>query len=408
METQLLSACFKSRDSYDLILNFINVKSYSREFNIIIAAVGDYYARDGNAKQVNRELFLAQLAETVSNNKHLERFTSLVDEAFMHDTSVENVNDLVLKAKLHEVGEKLAVALVNKENTKELVEEYQRLSVMTHLDELTGLGTEILTVDDIDDVLSRDLTRQGLYRFYPLAVNERLEGGVRGGHHIVTFARPEMGKTAFNITVACGFARQGAPGIYFINEDRVEDLYIRCISNLTGLSRREIEENPGRAKEIALSRGLGNIRFISLSPGTPAQVEAFVDKFRPAWIVMDQLRNLAMKEANKVLQLEYATSALRNIGKKYNVIVVSTTQAGDSAEGKDVLSMGDVDFSNTGVAAQADVMIGIGATPNHDAQGIRILNLCKNKISGRHENFPCRIHPLVSRYSSFSDRGPED
>ena len=404
MEQHLLNAALKDRASLYMILDYITTKQYSREFQIIIDKIKEYYDKDETAQHVVTELFVAGLAETIQNKKHLDNFVQIINEAAEADTSTANVQDVILTAKTNEAAMALSVALVNGDkNVTELMEKYRELSHYTTLDELQQAGVSILTLDDLDQVTASRLARKGELIVYPISLNERLDGGACGGHHIVTFARPEMGKTAFNITIACGFARQKAHGIYFINEDRVEDIYMRILFNLSGMNKYDFAVNPEEVKRRAIENGLGYIRLIELAPGTLAQVEAFVDKFRPAWMVMDQLRNLNVKEANKVLQLEYATSGMRNIGKKYNVLTISTTQAGDSAEGKSVLGMGDVDFSNTGVAAQADVLIGIGASPTDEAEGRRILTICKNKISGRHENFPVKIRNDISRYLSYKE-----
>lgn len=404
MEQHLLSAALKDRESLYLITQYITAKQYSREFQILIDKIKEYYDKDADAEHVVLDVLVAGITETVQNKKHVDNFVQILNEAMEADTSAANVQDVILKAKTNEVGLRLSVALVNGDKgVGELMDQYRELSHYTTLDEMAQTGTTVLTFEDLDAVTANRLEHKGELKVYPLALNERLDGGASGGHHIVTFARPEMGKTAFNVTIACGFARQGADGIYFINEDRIEDVYMRILYNLSGLGKVDFMLNPQRVRDLALQNGLRHIRLIELSPGTPSQVEAFVDKFRPRWMVMDQLRNLNVKEANKVLQLEYATSAMRNIGKKYNVLTVSTTQAGDSAEGKALLTMGDVDFSNTGVAAQADVLIGIGGTPTDVAEDRRIINITKNKLSGRHENFPVRIRRDLSRYTSYRE-----
>ena len=404
MESHLLSAALKDRASLYMILDYITTKQYSREFQILVEKIKEYYDKDVGAEHVVKDVFIASLGEAIQNKKHLDNFVQIINEAEETDTSAANVQDLILKAKLNETALQLSVALVNGEKgVAELMETYRELSHYTQLEELQQAGTSILTIDDLDRVTEERINKKGELIVYPLSLNERLDGGAAGGHHIVTFARPEMGKTAFNITIACGFARQKSPGIYFINEDRVEDIYMRILFNLSGMNKYDFAKNPAEVKRRAIENGLQYIRLIELSPGTPAQVEAFVDKFRPAWMVMDQLRNLNVKEANKVLQLEYATSAMRNIGKKYNVLTVSTTQAGDSAENKKLLTMGDVDFSNTGVAAQADVLIGIGGDLTDQEEGRRIINISKNKISGRHENFPVKLRNDLSRYLSYKE-----
>lgn len=234
----------------------------------------------------------------------------------------------------------------------------------------------------------------------PMALNDRLGGGLKKGNHVVAFGRPEAGKSAFAINAACGFARQGFKGIYFINEDRVEDILLRCISNLTGIQKFELSDRYEEATELAHENGYANIICISASPGTLDQIERLVDRYTPDWMVIDQLRNVQIKEDNRVVQLEKAATGIRNIAKMYNVATVSVTQAGDSASGKAILDMSDIDSSKTGIPAQADLMVGIGVTDELEMQGKRYLSLPKNKLGGRHESFPVNIDILLSRYTS--------
>lgn len=402
MESHLLSAALSSRENLYKILDFIAAKQYSREFQIIMGKLREYYDRDANADHVVKDVFLAMLEASVQNKKHLENFVNIINEAEGTDTSDANIQELILKTKVTELRTQLAVALMNDgKNVAELMEELREIQHYTTLDELAHAGTEMLTHEDAEEVLNRLIHRVGMLKVYPQALDERLDGGAAGGHHIVIFARPEMGKSAQNITMACGFARQRADGIYFINEDRTDDIYTRIVSNLSGMTVNQVKVEWEKAIRIARENGLEHIRLIGLTPGTPKQIEAFIDKYRPKWCIVDQIRNLDMKEANKVLQLEFATSAMRNLGKKYNVLMCSATQAGDSGEGKKLLTMGDIDFSNTGVAAQADVLIGIGGDMIDVQEGRRIFNITKNKIAARHENFPVKLVAPLSRYVSY-------
>ena len=113
--------------------------------------------------------------------------------------------------------------------------------------------------------------------------------------------------------------------------------------------------------------------------------------------MLDQLRNLNMGQENYVLKLEEAATQARTWAKKYSCVVVSVTQAGDSASGKAVLDLGDVDYSNTGIPAQADVMIGIGASEAQRQAGEVMISLPKNKVSGCHEWFACTTEPHLSK-----------
>ena len=117
-------------------------------------------------------------------------------------------------------------------------------------------------------------------------------------------------------------------------------------------------------------------------------------------MIVDQLRNLQVKADSRTNQLEAAATAMRNIGKECNVLMVSVTQAGDSGRDKLILDDGDIDFSNTGIPAQADLLIGIGVDPDHEARDLRVLSIIKNKIGGIEDHFPVRINRLLSRYGN--------
>ena len=403
MEKHILSMMLKSRESYYLAKSHINMKSYSREFQLICGFIGGYYDRDEDAKSVDRTL-LAQIIEGgTASDKHRDKFMSVVDEAYAMDTSDSNVKKVILNAKQTELGQALSIAIVNKEDHEELLEQYTDLLKYTDIDDLIDKGVEVYDSDDLADLLEHEADMSGRLVVYPLSLNERLEGGLRGSDHMVVMARPEMGKTGLILTMACGFAKQGHRGIVFNNEERIERLRMRALACCTGMTFAEIRADPETAKQRAMENGYYNIIFISLSPGVPRQIEHFVEKYEAKWFIVDQIRNLAMKSENRTNQLEAAATAIRNIGKRYNAVAISITQAGDSAEGKSILTMGDVDNSNTGIPGACDVLLGIGATDEQKTSSIRVLSLSKNKIGGIHDEFPVRFNPWLSKYISYKE-----
>lgn len=403
MESKILGAIIASRTTFNLVCEHLSDKDFSKDYQIVKKLVNDYYARDQSASKVDVDLLIGLMEAATANKKHQERFSSLIQEAALQEVSTTNVDSLILQGKLEAIGNRIAVAMVNKTDPSDLIEEWKVVKSAESLSDIGVQGTEVLDSGSFREVFKKKADGSDLLKVWPLAINNYLRGGVGPGHHIVTFARPEMGKTALNVTIACGFANQGARGIYFLNEDVLEDVYVRAVCCLTSQPEEVVLRDLDKWEAVANSRGLTNITFVSLAPGTLAEVERFIEQLEPRWIVMDQLRNLQMKETNKVLQLEYATSGLRNIGKKWKIVVVSTTQAGDSAEGKRILDMGDIDFSNTGVPAQADVLIGIGAS-KEDAEGmVRYASICKNKRGGGHAQIPLRLIPQISRYKDSSN-----
>jgi len=159
--------------------------------------------------------------------------------------------------------------------------------------------------------------------------------------------------------------------------------------------------DPQKADKLAREQGYENIILHSAAPGTPRSIQNLLDRYNPDVLVLDQLRNINTGNDNYVLKLEEAATHARNWAKGYSCVVVSVTQAGDSASGKAALDLGDIDYSNTGVPAQADVMIGLGGTEHHRAAGELIISLPKNKVSGVHEAFAVTVLPHLSQILSI-------
>ena len=404
MEEQLLAVCLRNRQDYELVKSYIDLRlsTYSKEFQVVMTKVGEYYARDDNAQHVVPDVLIAQIAETIRNPKHVTMFGERIALAIANTGSDANVRAVVLLAKKQEAADKLAAALVSGVTPKgvtidELNDEWRKLQSMTELEELTESGVEVFHNVDLASLMSKEYDPSALIKLYPLSLSDKLDGGAKKGHHIVVYGRPESGKSMTVINMSCGIAFQGKKVLYFINEDRPEDIIFRHAYNLSGMTKHQAQADPDKANKLARERGFENIIVVSCSPGTPEMVEEEIERYEPDAIVLDQLRNFKVKADNRVNQLEYAASAARNIGKKCNVLTISVTQAGDSAEGKAVLDMGDVDYSNTGIPAQADVMIGVGVDSTLEAESRRMFSLPKNKISGIHDSFPVNVIPALSK-----------
>jgi KaiC/GvpD/RAD55 family RecA-like ATPase len=296
------------------------------------------------------------------------------------------------------VADKLASTLLAGKDAGELVEEYQRWnSADAILSEEEGPETYVAM--SMREIMETD-NPDALIKVWPTALNDRLDGGLLRGHHLVVFARPEMGKTLFLVNAMVGFLKQNLRVLYIGNEEPLQMTAQRMISRITGYDKAACHMEPDAAYEKALENGYDNWVATKLTPGSIPEIERECEKWEPDVLVVDQLRNLRMREDNYVQKLEKAAAAVRQIGKKYNCLVLSATQAGDSATDKPVLDMGDVDSSNTGIPAQADVMVGISATPDDFELDRRMVSLPKNKRSGDHTSFPVKLDKTRSRIMS--------
>lgn len=400
MESQVLSIALRGRGDFDLLASHLTLKRWSREFQIVFGFIGDYYKRSPEAKSVDIPVLGTIISESIRNDKHTDKFMELVNEAQAIETSTANVKYAVFKAKEDELAKELALLIANGKPHREVLDQYNQLLQAEDLDVVEDSGIQVYTAADMEALLMEEIDPSSRLPVFPRDLGDRLGGGMRGSDKMTLIARPNMGKTGAILTMACGWARAGFPGTIFNNEERIARLYIRAISCITGLTGDEVKRDLRKAMGLAMDRGFGNLKFVSMSPGNPTQIERELDKNPDdRWFIVDQLRNLAVKSDNKVNQLEDAAKSIRNIGKARNLACIDVTQAGDSASGKSVLDMGDVDNSNTGIPGACDILLGIGANEQQVAQGIRVMSLIKNKL-GAEEAFPTRFNQSISKYVS--------
>jgi hypothetical protein len=401
----MLAAACASRAAATLIFDHLDYKgkSFNREHAVVMKAVQAYYARDGDATHVDYAILAEQIAEVTPNPKHRDRFVAILKDASELDVSVGNVTNMILAYKRGRAGDMLAAALANREDATELLEEYNRLANATSLEDAVLADTRTIDHSNIASIIDEYINVEGALQVYPKALGSRLDGRLRPGHHVTTFAPPETGKTALNITMSCGFAMQGAKVLYAINEDREEDIFFRHVACMTGMPFHEVAANPAKAVSLAMDRGIDNIYVVGMSPGDTKVITALLEKYDPDVVFIDQLINLAYKGDSLTQTLGRGARDMRTLGKRYNKIMIDTCQGADSATDKSVLEMGDIYMSNTEVPAQADVLIGIGGNPEQRQEGLRILSLPKNKISGNKQPVIVRLNESISRYSSAGD-----
>ena len=398
-ERQVLSSAMHTREAFDRIEAHVERDDFSEQGWVIWSGISDYYDADGSAGSVDASILSEAIARQIPAEKHKDMFRNLVAGIEELDASAPNVVSDLLATKRDRVGRQLAAALLDGESSGELHEQYGNLLLAEDFGEADA--PEERSGMSVAELVAEKFNSDNLIRIMPESLNKRLGGGVKPGHHLILFARPEMGKTMMTIEMMAGFARQGLPILYIGNEDPIDDINMRIVNRLANMTKEQVLKDPDDADLRARENGYENIVLAPLAPGTPREITALIEKHKPAVLVLDQLRNLNMSQDNYVLALENAAKQARQWAKRYSCVVVSVTQAGDSAARKAVLDMGDVDYSNTGIPAQADVMIGIGANDAHAKNGEVVISLPKNKVSGVHEYFACAVEPHLSKIVSI-------
>ena len=400
-ERNLVASFIRSREAFDRVASHLDGTDLTEQAKILVKNIGDYYERDAEAARVDPELLTGAVCRGMSNPKHQSMFTELIKDLSSLDVSPANVVQDFIAVRRSAVGSKLATLLAagrELADIKPVLQEYDEWAKAETVEEAVS---EILQGTSVLEIVTRRTKNGGLVKVLPRALNERIDGGLLRGHHVIVFARPEVGKSMFVINAIRGFLAQGLTVLYVGNEDPIDDIVLRMVSCLADMTKHEVIDNPAQADELARSKGYDRLILAGMAPGTVMEIEELVVKYKPDVLVVDQLRNINVgKEENFTRKLEIAAQKVRAIGKRYGLVVMSVTQAGDSASGKSVLDMGDVDSSNTGIPAQCDLMIGIGMSAEDEATGRRMISLPKNKPGGVHSYFPVLVDPQKSRIRS--------
>ncbi len=397
MEAKILSAILHDRESFEKIDKHLDCTDFSVDGEVILREIREFYQNDADASSCDVDILSARITRSFPNEKHSRHINGVL--VALPSVSSSNIVKEVLALKAQNVGLELAQQLVQGKSPKDVKPLLDAYTSIAEADSLEDSSVELNAVS-VEELVGKVLSPDGLIALSPAGLNQRLDGGARRGHHILVFAPTEMGKTALVIENTAGFLDQGLKVLYVGNEDPAVDILMRVVSRLSGMNKFEIRDNPDEAQRRADRAGYANLIFADLAPGTFGRIDGLVDKYKPDVVILDQLSNIDVKgnsNESKSNSLEAAAKMARKLAKGKQVLCVSVCQAADSATGKVVLGRGDVHNSNVGIPGQTDLMIGMGASSDMEARGLRELTLVKNKIAGNHDHFTVQLNPTISR-----------
>ena len=331
-----------------------------------------------------------------------EQLSELIEDIKeTQEPSKEIADDIVKILSERDVAQRIAVEATEIFNGKpadfnaitSMIEKYK-----------TGLPTEKLdaVTNDISELIEK-LNVVSKWQFNITVLKNNI-GGIGPGNLMIAFARPEVGKTAFWVSLCAapnGFAEQGAKIHAFINEEPAVRTQMRAISCFTGYNKEQITENPSDAQAEWL-KIKDNIKMIDTVDWTLDDIDSHCEKHKPDIIVIDQLDKVNVKGtfARTDEKLRAIYTGAREIAKRRECVVIAISQASADAHNRDHISFDMMENSKTGKAAEADLIIGIGnRTSNDPTNNMRVLNISKNKITGWHGDPSCIIDKYLSRYT---------
>jgi len=259
---------------------------------------------------------------------------------------------------------------------------------------------------DIETLLARnDLEARWTFNIPSLV---RKVEGVNAGHLIEIGARPNTGKTSFHASLIAspgGFAHQGANCIILCNEEGYHRVGARYLTAATGMTMRDIKENPSKARDL-YEPVKNRIKIKDATGRDMAWVESICKAYKPDIVLLDMGDKFAKTGGFARTDEALKANAVhaRMIAKQHECAVFYMSQLSAEAEGKVILNQSMMEGSRTGKAAEADLMILIAKNPplqGQEEEDIeRHLNVVKNKLTGWHGDVTCQLEYQTARYTA--------
>lgn len=330
----------------------------------------------------------------------LDVICSILDQ-LPTEVSDEVAKEVLRKAYITELGRRitdLSIKVINGETSK--ISEIRQILEKAEAGRFSEFeGLEAVSAELEDILASVSTTTKWSFNISQL---KEVAVGVGPGIFKAAFGRVETGKTAYGISLMAapgGFAEQGAICHYFCNEEPAQRSQLRAVMAYTGMDLQSILLDTVKAKKI-YERVKNNIKFFECKGMTAVEIEHHINHFKPDVFLIDQLDKVSIDGsfAREDERLGALYAYTRDICVRQECAGIALSQANADAEGKAYLATTNMSLARTSKAAECDILIGIGRTPDAENNG-RVLNVIKNKISGNHKQVVCIIRPEISRYT---------
>lgn len=375
-----------------------------RKIKAVIDASMENYKRDLTVDEI-KALFTATNPTLTTAQKHAYdlTFNKLSNEDVM---GADVANEVISNMFRQVVGEEVANLGFQFVNGDQTSMEPLRNILNQYQDDFTP-SIRIEYVDNSIDNLLENSSSNTKWRFNIPSLFQSVNG-LDNGMLFVIGARSNVGKSSFHSTLCAaphGWAHQGAKILVLCNEEKPERVASRYMTAATGMTMPQIVADKATAHRY-YDPIRENLKFVDATGKTMKWAESVIKKHKPDIVVMDIGSKFSEDGAasNNHESLKANAIYARNIGKLYGCLVVYCTQLSAEAEGKIVLSQAMIEGSKTGLAGESDLMILIARNPPMNDQteddGMRYLNIVKNKISGVHRIVNCEFDYTTGVYSS--------
>lgn len=342
--------------------------------------------------------------------KDVEVYKAILEEIAKVNVQEDMATELLEQLRSRNLAHTIALLAIDvTEGRKEFLELSQAITnhTITPISQLE----QCFVTDDLEKLYTEHVQKHGL-RWRLQSLN-RILGSLRRGDFGFIFARPETGKTTFLASEISYFASQlreeDGPILWFNNEEDGKKVQLRIFQAALGVTLEDLFKNKAQANIDYHKLTNSKIKLIDNASISKSMVEKYCQDHKPSGIVFDQLDKIkGFISDREDLRLGSIYQWAREIAKTY-CLVIAVSQADGSGEGKKWLTMENVANAKTAKQAEADWILGIGATHQDGFEFIRHLHASKNKLTGdldsdptmRHGKIDCIIEPNIARYSDY-------
>lgn len=378
-----------------------------RKIKQTIDSAMEQYDKDITLEEIKALFFAENPTLTTAQRQSFNLAFHSMDkaEALGTDVAIDVLSSLFRQVVGQEVAN-LGFDFVNGDKTsleplRNLVNNYQ--------DDFTP-SIRITYVDNSIDNLIERASTSTKWQFNIPTLHHSV-AGLDSGMLFVIGARSNVGKSSFHASLCAapnGWAAQGARILILCNEEKPERVASRYMTAATGMTMHQIAEDKTQAHRY-YDPIRDNLKFVDATGRTMSWAEGVIKKHKPEILVLDIGSKfvedaVAGSASNSAEALKANAIYARNLGKMYGCLVVYCTQLSAEAEGKIVLSQAMIEGSKTGLAGESDLMILVARNPPMNDQteddGMRYLNIVKNKITGVHRIVNCEFDYTTGVYSS--------
>jgi replicative DNA helicase len=398
-----------TKDKYDKLKSEIDISIFQNGAREIYKTISNIYKDNPNITQINfSDLKLAYFNTYYPNTSYASQknIHELIDSLERQEEPSDDVVATALKSMYRiKKADELARICLDISNNPSSTSLKQVEKFMANVDEEQTQQESEAVTKDVDKIVEA-LQEQGEFKFN-LNSLQRATNGIGRGNFMIVFARPDVGKTAFWVSLVAspnGFAWQEKKVSIFANEEPAIRTQMRLLNASTGLQRGNILNG---------SRDLAKQKWSTISPyidnfdcvgKTMDDLDEYCSTNDVDILIIDQLDKINVtgkyNATHEKLREVYTQS--RELAKRHDILVIGMSQASAEAQGRSRVTFSTMENSKTGKAAEADIILGIGKedeVENYLEDCVRFVTLSKNKLTGDHAEFEVILRPTISRYA---------